>query len=224
MGGKTTIQQPAPPPAPTLGGTIAEYVEAQPSLFALQQQQAPMEAQQQLELLQQFGAPMGQAFQEAQRALQPTTTGLQEELAGIAQGGFAPLSGELSPEEVAQFRSDFRGALGRGAGSPIAAEAESRQLEISRQQREREATLQNLNLGLTLSGRQQLAQPQMPGFTSQVGGLTPAGALGFQQGIFGTQANIFGTQAQAATARRGQNLGFWGDIIGGGLGGFSAMI
>ena len=128
-----------------------------------------------------------------------------------------------SQEERAQFLSDFSGQLGTNIGSPIGAFATSRGLQLASQQRQREGE----NLGLSLAGRQQLAQPQAPSFTNLAGSLTPGQVLGFNQGIFGTQGGIFGTQAGMATAQanvnaqvRGQNI----SVLNSGIGAVGSVI
>ena len=215
MGGtNTTIQQPAPPATPSASASIQEYIQNQPELFKLQQQQAPQEAQLQLELLQNYGTQFGQATKAAQEALNPETSAIQEELAGTARERMA---GGLSEEERAQFLSDFSGQLGTNIGSPIGAMATSRGLMLASQQRQREGE----NLGLSLAGRQQLAAPQAPTVNNLSGSLTPGQVLGFNQGVYGTQGNIFGTQAGMYNQQginnvnmRGQNLDFASSMFG----------
>ncbi len=190
MGGSSTTQAPAPTPpsAPSIGSSISEYVQAQPQLFALQQQQAPQEAQQQLDLLQEFGPQFGQAIQDAQAAINPETTALQEQLAGQAREG---IEGGLSESREEQLSSDIRANLGSNVGSEIGAFEFGRQMDLAKETEKDKFR----NLGLSLAGRQQLAQPQAPAFTNQVGSFNPGQALGFNQGIFGTQGSMFGSQA-----------------------------
>lgn len=211
-------EKPEAPVAPETSSSIDEYVENQPKLFELQQQQAPQEAQLQLELLQDYGVQFGEAAQASQEALNPETSAIQEELAATARSRAAV---GLSDAERDQFTSDFSGQLGTNAGSPIGALAASRGMTLANQQRQREGE----NLGLSLAGRQQLAQGQAPTTNNISGSLTPGQVLGFNQGNFGTQANIFGSQAgmwnqaqASATAERGQNMSMFGDIAGGMLG------
>ena len=212
-------QQPAPPPAPKAGTSIQEFIEFQPQLFELQQQQAPLEAQQQLELFQEFGPQLGQAFNAANEAANPQTAAIQEELAGTAR---ARMKGEgITGAERDQFLSDFSGQLGTNAGSPIGAFDTSRGLMLMNQQRQREGE----NLGLSLAGRQQLAQPTEARMNNLSGSMTPGDILGFNSQNFGSQANIFGSQAgmwnanrAAQTAERGQNMSMISDIGGGIMG------
>ena len=215
MGGETVIQQPQPVAAPTATASISEYIANQPRLFELQQQQAPLEAQQQLELLQEFGPQMGAAVKAGQEALAPETSAIQEELAATAR---ERMQGGLSPEERAQFLSDFSGQLGTNIGSPIGALATSRSLMLASQQRQREGE----NLGLSLAGRQQLAQPQAPSVNNLSGSLTPGQVMNFNQGIYGTQGGMFGAQAgmynQQLASQPSSPLG----LLFGGVGGAAA--
>jgi len=217
MGGSGGGQaQPQAPPTPQAGTSITEFIENQPRLFELQQEQAPQEAQLQLELLQEFGPQLGAAARDAQRAVNPETSAIQEELAGTAR---ARMRGEgISQAERDQFLSDFSGQLGTNAGSPIGAFDTSRNLMLMNQQRQREGE----NLGLSLAGRQPLAQPAAPTTNNISGSLSPGDILGFNSSNFGSQANIFGSQAgmyngdvAAATARRGQTMSMIGSIGGG---------
>ena len=214
--GSTKISQPSPPPAPTIGNSISEYVKAVPKLFALQQSQAPQEAALQLRLLQEYGGPLGEAMQAAQRALQPETSQIQEELAAQAREG---IKADVPEAEREQFLSDYRANLGTNIGSPIAAASTSRALALQRLER------QNMfrNMGLSLAGRQPLAQPFAPTVTNFTKGFTPGQALGFNQGVYGTKAGIFGTQAGMYNNQPGSILGqMGGAIMGSAIGGYGA--
>ena len=226
MGGSGGGQsQPAPPPTPQAGTSITEFIENQPRLFELQQEQAPQEAQLQLELLQEFGPQLGAAARDAQRAVNPETSAIQEELAGTAR---ARMRGEgISQAERDQFLSDFSGQLGTNAGSPIGAFDTSRNLMLMNQQRQREGE----NLGLSLAGRQPLAQPAAPQTNNISGSLTPGDILGFNSNNFGSQANIFGSQAgmwntqtTANASMQNSKNAMFGNMVGGLFGGLGAAI
>jgi len=181
----TVVQPPTPksPPQPTVSSGIEEFVKAQPELFAQQLAFAPQEAQQQLELLQQFGAPLGQAVQEAQRAISPLTTDLQEQLAGQAIDQF---SGDIPEAEKQAILSDINATLGQNvrAGSGDVFKAKAFAGERFRRK------TQAQNLALSLAGRQQLAQPQAPQTTQFLGSLTPGQVLGQQSSTFGALAGL----------------------------------
>lgn len=208
--GSTNVSTPPPPPvpaAPSIGSSIQEFVQAQPQLFALQQQQAPLEVQQQLDLLQQFGPQFGQAIKSAQEQLNPETSALQEQLAGQAREG---IESGLSEAREAQLSSDIRANLGTNVGSEIGAFEFGRQLDLARESEKDRFR----NLGLTLAGRQQLAQPSAGSFTNQAGSFTPGQALSFNQGVFGTQGNIFGSQSQFAANQARTQAQFGGSQFG----------
>jgi hypothetical protein len=73
--GETQITYPSAPAQPTTAESIDAWVKAMPTVFAEQQRQAPMEAQQQLDLLNQYGVPLGLATQNIDKALNPITSG-----------------------------------------------------------------------------------------------------------------------------------------------------
>ena len=211
--------QPQPPATPSTGQSIAEYIQYQPELFALQQQQAPQEAALQLQLLQDYGTQFGEAAKATQEALNPETSAIQEELAATAR---ERAQGGLTSNERDQFLSDFSGQLGTNIGSPIGALASSRGLMLANQQRQREGE----NLGLSLAGRQQLAQGQAPSTNNLSGSLTPGQVLGFNQGNFATQGSMFG--AQAGMFNNQQNIAaqpnWWEGVAGSLAGGFGSGI
>lgn len=208
-GSKTEIIQPKAPPAPSTADAIKEYVKAQPQLFQLQLEQAPLEAQQQLELAQQYAAPLGQAYLEAQEQIHPGLAALNNQITqqtteGINQG--------LSPDEIEMYKDQFKSLVGSQVNSGLGADFISKNLlsqNIARKDYFR-------NLGLSMTGRQPLAQPQSPSYTNQLAGFTPASALSY---IGGNYASRLGYERPIAIP--GQQSNTWGNIAGimGGLGG-----
>ena len=203
MGGKTTVQAapaPAPPQAPTFGGSIQEFIAALPQMLQAQQEYAP-----------QFAG----LEQEINQQLFPQTAGLQESLAAQAAAGIQePLTEDIRNE----FLNTQRALTGRQSTSPIGSAGIAGNLVQFREQLRQ----QNQNLALSLAGRQPLASP---GGGQALQGVNTGQALGFNQGVFGTQAGIFGSQANlgiaglnADVARRGQNFDLFGNIIGSGAG------
>lgn len=206
--GSTKISQPAPPPAPSTADAIREFANVQPLLFEQQLEFAPREAQQQLELLQQFAEPLGRAQLEAQEALMPGTTALQEQL--VAQAN-QMINDPISDEEKAQILSDINANVGTNVRSGIGDVFKARGFADLRQQRRREGQ----NLALTLSGRQPLAQPAAPSFTNMLGGLSPSDVLGFKSNTFNTQGGIFGAQMDAYGQQAGSGLSGAGALLQG---------
>lgn len=174
MGGNEYQAPAAPAPAPTTQEGIDAWVKSMPTVFAEQQRQAPLEAQQQLELLQQYGLPLSQTLQSIDQSLYPQTSGLQENLAGIASQG---ANATQMPEWMrSQYMSDFNSQLGTNAGSPMGADYTSRgmQNQLFQQQQYYQ------NMGLSLAGRQPLTSAQSPQYTNYASTFTPTGVMNQQ--------------------------------------------
>ena len=172
-GGSTTqVIQPTPAPAPSTAEAIQEYVKSLPALYAAQLQYAPQEAAQQVQLAQQYAAPLAEAYKQANETLYPGTSSLQEQLASQAQQGS---SGQVPSWMRDQYQSDLKAQLGTNASSGIGADYVSRGLLQQQQQYQQYYQ----NLGLSLAGRQPLAQAQSPGYTNQLGNYNPGQALGY---------------------------------------------
>jgi len=186
MGGKsggttTQIIQPTPPPQPSTADAMREYVNSLPALYEAQMKYAPLEAQQQLQLAQQYALPYAQIAQQAQESLYPGTTALQEQLAGQAQQG---MQAQVPQAMKEQYRSDLLAQLGENAKAGIGADYVSRNL-INQQQQYQQYYQ---NLGLSLTGRQPLAQPTSPNYTNQLGNYQPGQGLAYTSGNYGTFA------------------------------------
>lgn len=187
--GGTEVIQATPPPAPSTADAINAWVQSMPQVFAQQQIQAPKEAQQQLELAQQFALPLAQAYQGAQNALYPNTSGLQESMAGQAQEGINATS---MPEWMRkQYQSDFNANLGTNAGSPIGADYVSRGMQNQLFQQKKYYN----DLGLSLAGRQPLSQPAAPNATNYAATFTPQNVMqqmGQNYGVFSSASRPLG--------------------------------
>lgn len=178
--GGTTVYNPTPPPAPSVGSSITDYINALPQLYAAQEQYAPQEAAQQVQLAQQYAAPLAQAYQSAQDVLYPGTSQLQEQLAQQAQQG---IQAGVPQSQQDQYRSDLAGQLGSNVNSGIGADYVSRNLMNQQQQYQQYYQ----NLGLSLAGRQPLVNPTSPQTTSQLGQYNPGEVLGYNSNIYGSQ-------------------------------------
>ena len=206
MGGAAAPQAPQAPQMATQRNAIQDFVNDRPLLFASDQQFQAREAQQQMDLINQFAAPMGQATRRANEAVNPETTGMQATMFDQINQG---LTGEIDPIEKAMFESNMRANMGTNVGSEMGGTAMARELFGLGQQKQHTAQ----NQALSFIGRTPVNQAQNPNVTSSFGQFTPGQSLNFASqnnsnlaNIFGTQANIFGTQQQAATAERGQNV------------------
>lgn len=169
MCGDTPEQANTNVPKPQSSGqSLNEFIENYPKLLEMQGQYGGVEAQQQLDLLQQYGLPTAEAMQSINQALYPNTAGLQEQLAGLASQGS---EGGLPDFLQNKYRDEFSSALGTNVGSPIGADYQSsRMLQLGE-----DYNRYYQNLGMSLSGRQPLSFGQQPQITNQLSGYTPQG-------------------------------------------------
>lgn len=181
MGGSpkpTIIEAPAPPPAPSYGGTIKDYVENYPQLIAQQQQYAPQLAQLDLQLQQQYGPQYAALEKQINEQLYPQTASLQENLASQALSGM----NEPVPQELRQqYISDFNAGLGSNVNAPLGVSDRN----VALLQLQKQWGDYYRNLGLSVAGRQPLAQGQQQQFANPNSGLDSA--LGFAQQSYGGQ-------------------------------------
>lgn len=206
-GGSTTeIYQPSPPPQPSTTEAVQAWADAMPQVYETQMQYAPLQAQQQVELAQQYAQPLGEAYQQAQQAMNPETFALQEQLAGQAGEG---MEQGLSDVEREQYFSDISGALGTNVGSPIGAEFTGRSMLLADQARKDYFR----NLGLSVAGRQPLAQPQTPGTSNYMGGFTPGQSMNFMASTYAPF--VQGSQPMMMQNQQPNYLGGIGSILGG---------
>jgi len=244
MGGGSQPAAPATPaPAPSVGETSREAIQAQidalPEILRSQQEFGPQFSALQLQELQKFGPEFAQTALDLQREFGPqfadVERSLSPELAG-AQDALAEFFSETDDEEFERLRGglveDVRaGQSIRGIGdiSPLGAVDESVQVARLR----KSLKDRRLNVALSTAGRVPIGGvPNVQGTTGTsqlVQNVSPQNIFGaqasinaFNQSIFGTQAGIFGTQQTAATARRGQNLDFVTDILGTDVAGLGA--
>jgi hypothetical protein len=206
-----TVQAPAAAPSTQEG--IDAWVKSMPTVFAEQQRQAPLEAQQQLDLLKQYGLPLSQAAQSIDQALYPQTSAIQENLAGIAiQGSNAT---QMPDWMQKQYQSTYNANLGTNAGSGMGAEYVSRNM-----QQQLYGQQQNYqNMALSLAGRQPLSQAQSPQYTNYASTFTPGGVAQQQQSAYNSympywqnyanqqaQISMMPSQSQRAGQAWGQYL------------------
>lgn len=181
-GGTTTqLIQPTPPPQPSTAEGIKAYVDSLPALYEAQMKYAPLEAQQQLALAQQYALPLAQAYKSAQDSLYPHTSGLQEQLAKMASEGS---TAQVPSWMKDQYHSDLNAQLGSNVNSGAGADYVSRGL----MQQQQGYNQYYQNLGLSLAGRQPLANPSSPNYTNQLGNYTPGQGLQYSSQNYGTYA------------------------------------
>lgn len=203
-GGGTVVETTAPPSSPSSAEAIEAWVNSLPQVYETQMQYAPQEAQQQLEMIQQFALPIGQALQQAQAALYPETAGLQEQLAARASRG---MEEGLTPEEEESYRQRLSANLGTNIGSGVGANYVSRGLTEYEQGRKDYYS----DLGLTTAGRQALSQPMAPQTTDYASTYTPGSVMNFMQQGYGSYAPL--TRPLGFTPNQQQSY-LWGAYSG----------
>lgn len=221
MGGSDTyVEAQQPAPAPSLSSSYQDYVEAYPKLVGLEQQYSPILAQNQLDLLTQYGPDLALAAQNVAESVSPYTVKLQEALAKQAYEGMQ----DGVPDSVRQqYLDEVRANMGPNVGSPIAADYTSRGLLNLNQQ------YQNYfrDLGLSISGRQPVASYTNTGVgTAQAQpGIVSSGlpnALNYNASTYGnyinasTQTNL-ANQSAANAAYQNQLNRMYG-LAGAGIG------
>lgn len=179
-GGTTTeVIYPQATPQPTTAEAMKAYVDSLPALYEAQMKYAPLEAQQQIQLAQQYAIPYAQAYQQAQEVLYPGTSKMQEDLVAQAKAG---MTAQVPQSMKDQYRSDLLAQLGTNAASGVGADYVSRGL-LNQQQ---EYNQYYQNLGLSLAGRQPLTQAAAPATTNYMGNYSPSQGLQYTANTYGT--------------------------------------
>jgi len=215
--GSTNIEQPSPPAQPSTADAINAWVQSMPQVYETQMQYAPLQAQQQVELAQQYALPYGQALQTAQEAMYPGTTALQENLAGQALEGMESGVPEWMQQ---QYLSNLRANLGTNIGSGIGADYTSRGL--LQQQHEWQNYYQNL--GLSLTGRQPLTQAATPATTDYMSTYSPASNMNYMASTYSPYASAYSSMYGANAGLAGQKYQSNMNLIGSGIGAFGTML
>lgn len=214
--GSTSISAPAAPAAPTPAETAAQYAASLPVYWENQLKYAPLEAQQQVSLAQQYAAPLAQAYQSANEILYPGTAGLQESLAAQAQAG---MTTGLTDAEKQQYQSDLGAQLGANAGSGIGSDYMSRQMLMQQQNRQDYYR----NLALSTAGRQPLTTAQPLNTLNYMQNYTPTANANFVGQGYGNYSNAYSNMYGTNASMQGSQNSMYGNIIGGALGGFGTM-
>lgn len=150
------------PQQPIAAQNMQDYITNYPKLFELQQQYDPKLAQQQLDLLREFGGQYDQVLNDQQKEIAPYTYGLQERLAKIASDGM--MAGPTGAFQRA-FLDQLRAEVGPNAGSGIGGDYVSRGFN----QQNEDFKRYYQNLGTSLIGRMPLTAGTTPQF-QQAGG------------------------------------------------------
>jgi len=200
MGGgsrEVVVQQPAPPQPQSAASSYADYVAMRPQMFAQDVTYAP-----------QYAALEKQINEQ----LYPYTAGLQESLAKQVQAGMT----ETAPEWYQRSIADtLKSQLGRNlVYNPLAQE----QFGVATNEAYKGWQDYYRNLGLTLAGRQPLAQTYVG--TSAI---APQSVLNYNAQNYGNFSNAYSSMYGANAALAGQMATYnpWANVAGslaGGIG------
>ena len=223
MGGSSSMpEQPTPPPQPTAAESTAQWVESMPDVFAEQQRQNPLAAQQSLELMEQYGVPLAQAYRATENAANPQAASLQNQLSAQASEGMSADTPQWMQDE---YLSNSAAQLGTNIGSPIAADYQSTGMM------KQKMDYQNYyrDMGLSISGRQPVGKGATGQNVDYTAGYTPGSVMDFNSstyapyasaysGMYGANANLMGQQAMAHGEMVGGAIAGGGAILGGMIG------
>ena len=211
MGGSSKpqiIEAPAPPAAPTYGQTLKDYNAAMPDYIANQEKYGPQMAQLDYQLQQKYSPLYAQLEKQINEGLYPQTASLQENLAGQALQGM----NEGLPQDLRQqYTSDFNAGLGMNANAPIGISDRN----VALTQLNKQWGDYYRNLGLSVAGRQPLAQGQQQQFQDPNAGLS--GALNFAQQSYGGQLQGYNSSLANRIVTPQSGFG-WQDALGIGMG------
>jgi len=214
----TKVSTPEAPPAPSTADSINAWVKSMPTVFAEQQRQAPLEAQQQVELAQQYAGQLGEAYKSAQEAMYPEETALRNELMSQAMEG---ATAEQLPDWMRnQYQDQMRANLGSNIGSGIGADYTSSSMMRALE----DYKMQHKNMALSLSGSQPIYQANSPMTSNYMSGFTPNSVMGYNSQNYGSYSNAWG---QGMAAQGKYQLGMnqmYGQMAGGALKGFGTAM
>jgi hypothetical protein len=230
MGGsKTVIEQPTPAPAPSVGETSAQAIQAQinalPQILAAQTQYGPQFSQLSLQDLEQYGPQFAQAaldlqkqfapqFADVERSLSPELAAAQSTLANFLQQTDDQEFNALKPGLLQDVRAG-QSVRGIGAISPLGAIEESVQLQRLKQSLKD----RRLNIALSTAGRVPISSfPTVQGQTGVgqlVNNVDPNSVFNYQQSLNNFNASIFGTQAGMFNQNQQSQTSPFGAILGG---------
>lgn len=203
----TKVSTPSAPAAPTTQSSIADWVQNYPAVFALQQQYAPQEAQQQIDLMQQYALPYAQALKTAQDQLYPNETAITNELTNQVQSGISSSVPDWMREE---YRSNLNANLGTNAGSGLGADYVSRGLL----QQKKDWQDYYTNLGLSISGRQPVYQASPTQYSNYASGFTPNSVMGYNAQNYGSYSDAFSRMYGANAGITSSMNQMYGQIAG----------
>lgn len=203
-GGGTNIEAPT---QPSTADAVNAWVNSMPQVYSTQMQYAPLQAQQAVDLANQYAGQYGQAMQKAQAGMYPETSKLQEQLATQAGQG---MQSDVPDWMKQQYKSNVNAQLGSNVASPIGADYMSRGLL----QQQQDWKQYYNNLALSTAGRQPLTSAATPATSDYMSGYTPQSVMGFTSNTYGTAGNIYGSQLQSQAANNASMMNLFGSGIG----------
>ena len=191
--GNTSIEQPSPPAQPSTAQAINAWVKSMPQVYETQMKYAPLEAQQQVELAQQYAGPLGEAYLEAQKAMYPQMYDIEGQLAGQVKEG---MQGGVPDWMRQEYLSNMRAQVGENALAGSGADYISRGLL----QQNEDWRRYYQNMGLSMTNKQPVATAQQPQTSNYMVGYTPGANMNYMSSTYSPYASayssMYGTNAQ----------------------------
>ena len=207
--GGTTVVQPTPPPAPTVGESAKEFAQALPDILAAQLRFQPQFDQATFDSFERLGPEFARVSRDVLNEFSPNLASLDEELSKqaleLSQSGLSESARDL-------FRDEFKALAGNQVNSGLGASFVAKNLV----QQNEAAKQSGRNLGLAIQGKVPVAQAfQQPSQFQVANSFGPAFAT--DAGTFGS---VFSGAGRPLTTQNSNNLGGAGGIFQG-LGGLA---
>lgn len=215
-GGGTEVVYPTAPAQPSTADAVNAWVAAMPQMYQTQMQYAPLQAQQQVALAQQYAQPLGEAYLTAQKAMYPEEYALREDLMAQAKEG---MQGGVPQWMTDQYNDAIRANLGTNAGSQIGADYTA--TGLMRMQQDWKNYYQNM--ALSLSGNQPVYNATSPQYSDYMSGFTPNSVMGYISGNYGSFADASTRGSTIQKSNPWQNAGYAMQGVGSLMSGFGMM-
>lgn len=206
MGGGTTVST-SSQQIPSAADAVKAWVKNLPKIYETQMKYAPLQAQQAVDLAQQYATPYGEAYLAAQKAMYPEEYAMRDKLSSMA---LERMDAGMPDWMRDQYRDMYSSNLGSNAGSPIGADYLSTNMLNANNE------YQNYyqNLALSLSGSQPIFQAQTPQTSDYMSGFTPNAMMSYMAN------NVTTTGSQSKSG-----MPDWlGQMLGQGIGGLMGGI
>ena len=214
----TKVSSPSTPAAPTTTSSIEDWVKNYPAVYELQQKYAPLEAQNQIDLMNKYSLPYAQALKTAQDTLYPNETALTNQLTAKVSEG---MNGQLPDWAKNSYLDTQKALLGENALSGSGVDYMSRGLNEQTKNWQDYYT----NLGLSISGKQPVYTASPTQTTNYTSGFTPNSVMSSNNQNYGNYSNayssMYNTNATFATNLNKQYTD-WAKMAAGGVSGAAA--